>query len=180
MENPITWVTMSMILIVLVVACICVPKTSEDKPILAYEDIIYKDFRDEHAQNHQQWHELRQIDRWYQKIERMKQEIRLTEIELSMTMHSDAGSNGSNGRDGRDARRPGLDTNGVDSESVTKDNTFTLDSITSMRSANGLSRKGTTRGVVRRKNGKYCKLRDDMWCFGVIVFKMIGLEIDVK
>jgi hypothetical protein len=60
---PTTWVTMLMVVVVLGVACICVPNTSADKPIIAFEDIIYKDFRDQYLHKHQQWHEIHQIDR---------------------------------------------------------------------------------------------------------------------
>eukprot|EP01083_Nonionella_stella_P081841 225679_1 len=62
---PTTWVTMLLMSILLVLACICTPNTLRDKPIIAFEEIIYKDFRDEHLQTHQQWHEIQQMNRWY-------------------------------------------------------------------------------------------------------------------
>merc|ERR1712099_98270 len=57
-SHPTTWVTMVMIVVVLVIACICVPNNNADKPIIAFEDIIYKEFRDQYLHKHQQWHEI--------------------------------------------------------------------------------------------------------------------------
>ena len=75
---PITWVTMLMIVVVLTVACICVPNNNADKPIIAFEDIIYKEFRDQYLHKHQQWHEIQQIDRWYSKIAQTKREMSMS------------------------------------------------------------------------------------------------------
>ncbi len=69
---------MVMIVVVLVVAYICVPNNNADKPIIAFEDIIYKEFRDQYLHKHQQWHEIQQIDRWYTKIEHIKQEMSMS------------------------------------------------------------------------------------------------------
>eukprot|EP01083_Nonionella_stella_P178808 632860_1 len=74
-QHPTTWVTMVMIVVVLFVACICVPNNTADRPIIAFEDIIYKEFRDQYLHKHQQWHEIQQIDRWYGKIAEHKREL---------------------------------------------------------------------------------------------------------
>ena len=89
-NHPITWVTMLMIVVVLAVACICVPNNNADKPIIAFEDIIYKEFRDQYLHKHQQWHEIQQIDRWYSKIAQTKREM-----SISGQGHEDDGLNGS-------------------------------------------------------------------------------------
>ena len=69
---------MLMIVVVLTVACICVPNNNADKPIIAFEDIIYKEFRDQYLHKHQQWHEIQQIDRWYSKIAQTKREMSMS------------------------------------------------------------------------------------------------------
>jgi len=74
---PTTWVCMLMIVVVLAVACICVPNNNADKPIIAFEDIIYKEFRDQYLHKHQQWHEIQQIDRWYSKIAQTKRDMKM-------------------------------------------------------------------------------------------------------
>eukprot|EP01083_Nonionella_stella_P033998 93044_1 len=66
-KHPTTWVTMVLMVIVLSVACICVPNNHADRPIIAYEDIIYKEFRDQHLDSYQQWHEIQGMDRFYSK-----------------------------------------------------------------------------------------------------------------
>eukprot|EP01083_Nonionella_stella_P085166 236013_1 len=74
-QHPTTWVTMVILVVVLFVACICVPTNAADRPIIAFEDIIYKEFRDQYLHRHQQWHEIQQIDRWYGKIAQHKREL---------------------------------------------------------------------------------------------------------
>eukprot|EP01083_Nonionella_stella_P168965 571862_1 len=74
-QHPTTWVTMVILVVVLFVACICVPTNAADRPIIAFEDIIYKEFRDQYLHRHQQWHEIQQIDRWYGKIAEHQREL---------------------------------------------------------------------------------------------------------
>eukprot|EP01084_Bolivina_argentea_P116873 207600_1 len=62
---------MMIIMFIGVLACVVIPNNNADKPIIAFEDIIYKEFRDKYLHKHQQWSEIQQIDRWYTKIEQV-------------------------------------------------------------------------------------------------------------
>eukprot|EP01083_Nonionella_stella_P072446 195388_1 len=61
-KYPTTWLTMILIWIVLLLACICTPNNHVDTPIIAFEEIIYKRFRDEHLVTHEEWYQIQRID----------------------------------------------------------------------------------------------------------------------
>eukprot|EP01083_Nonionella_stella_P168096 566591_1 len=71
-QHPTTLVTMVMLVLVLCLVCVCVPNNNADRPLIAFEDIIYKEFRDKYLHKHQQWYELQQINRWYGKVAQHK------------------------------------------------------------------------------------------------------------
>eukprot|EP01084_Bolivina_argentea_P199591 341495_1 len=67
-KYPTIWIVMLIIMLILILACFIRNNRIHDKPMLAFDDIIYKEFRDEKCIKAQQGQELKTISKYLGKL----------------------------------------------------------------------------------------------------------------